>query len=120
MTYDNSRIHKIYTDEYLVGGDFEFGDGTGGESIYGKHFDDENYKLNFEKPYLLAMASDGPDQNGSKFLITFKELEFLDEHYVIFGEVISGFEVVNKISSLGSGDGNPSKNIIVKKSGLLK
>lgn len=99
------------------GGDFENGDGTGGQSIYGPSFPDENFKISFNKPYLLAMANAGPDTNGSQFFITFKETPWLNGHHVVFGEVIEGLEVVKMLENIGTSSGKPTKEAIITLSG---
>ena len=102
------------------GGDFTNGDGTGGYSIYGPTFDDENFDLNFTRPYLLAMANAGPNTNGSQFFITFEETPWLDGHHVIFGEVIQGKNVVDMLEQIGTQAGTPKKKAIVKHCGILE
>ena len=80
------------------GGDFENANGTGGESIFGEKFQDENFDLNFDRPYLLAMANAGPDTNGSQFFITFGKPTHLNGKHVIFGEATpDSVELIKKI-----------------------
>ncbi len=102
------------------GGDFTSGDGRGGESIYGAKFADENFNLNHDKPYLLSMANAGPNTNGSQFFITFKETPWLNGRHTVFGEVLDGFDVVEKLEKIGSGSGTTSKKAVIKESGVLQ
>merc|ERR1712059_131300 len=104
----------------LQGGDFTRGDGTGGKSIYGNKFDDENFKLTHDKVGLLSMANSGKNTNGSQFFITVVKTSWLDGKHVVFGEVVSGYqEVVKEVEKLGSGSGKPSKEVIITNSGQL-
>ena len=102
------------------GGDFTAGNGTGGESIYGNKFADENFTLKHSKPHLLSMANAGPNTNGSQFFITFKETPWLDGRHTVFGEVLEGVDVVNELEKIGSGSGATSKKATIKASGKLE
>eukprot|EP01016_Furgasonia_blochmanni_P049789 TRINITY_DN75_c0_g1_i22.p3 TRINITY_DN75_c0_g1~~TRINITY_DN75_c0_g1_i22.p3 ORF type:complete len:143 (+),score=48.78 TRINITY_DN75_c0_g1_i22:342-770(+) len=95
-----------------IGGDFTRGDGTGGESIYGSRFDDENFKLKHETG-CLSMANAGPNTNGSQFFITTVETPWLDGRHTVFGRIIKGMDLVRYVESLGSPSGRPSKEVIV-------
>ncbi|RCK65595.1 Peptidyl-prolyl cis-trans isomerase [Candida viswanathii] len=101
------------------GGDFTNFNGTGGKSIYGTKFADENFAKKHTKPGLLSMANAGPNTNGSQFFITTVPCPWLDGKHVVFGEVTDGMDVVKKIESYGSGSGATSKKITIDESGQL-
>ena len=101
------------------GGDITKGDGTGGESIYGEEFADENFNIHFTKPYLLAMANSGPNPNGSQFFITFKSTPWLNDHHVVFGEVLDGFSVVDAMERTGTRSDTPTKSVKVAGCGSI-
>ena len=119
MTYEGSKFHRIIPGFMAQGGDFTKGNGTGGESIYGKTFGDENFDLSFTKPYLLAMANAGPNTNGSQFFITFEVTSWLDGHHVVFGEVIEGFETVDMLEKIGTQSGASTKHAVISACGDL-
>lgn len=103
----------------LQGGDFTRGNGTGGKSIYGEKFADENFQLSHTKPGLLSMANAGPNTNGSQFFITTIVTSWLDGKHVVFGEVTSGMDVVKKVESLGSSSGQTRQKITIADCGEL-
>ena len=104
----------------LQGGDFTRFNGTGGESIYGNKFADENFTLRHDKPFLLSMANAGPNTNGSQFFITTVECSWLDGKHCVFGEVKSGQQLVKQIEALGSRSGAVSKEIKITNCGQLE
>jgi peptidylprolyl isomerase len=97
----------------IQGGDFTRGDGTGGMSIWGAKFDDENFKLKHE-PFCLSMANAGKGTNGSQFFITTADTHWLNGKHVVFGNVKEGRSVVKAIEAVGSGSGRPSKTVTIR------
>jgi len=117
--FAGSSFHRIIPQFMLQGGDFTRGNGTGGKSIYGEKFEDENFVLKHDRPGLLSMANAGRNTNGSQFFITTVATSWLDGNHVVFGEVIEGFPLVQAIEQRGTASGKPSATVTIAKSGVL-
>ena len=119
LGYKGCPFHRIIPQFMIQGGDFTRQNGTGGKSIYGERFADENFQVKHTKPGLLSMANAGPNTNGSQFFITTVPCPWLNGKHVVCGEVVEGMDVVKALERCGTDSGRPTKKCIIANCGQL-
>eukprot|EP00892_Ulva_mutabilis_P009142 jgi/Ulvmu1/65/UM001_0068.1 len=120
LHFKGSVFHRIIPKFMCQGGDFTAGNGTGGESIYGNTFDDENFKLKHDRAGVLSMANAGPDTNGSQFFLCTAAAPWLDGKHVVFGTVVEGMGVLKRMEAVGSKSGKTARRVTIRDCGQVE
>ncbi|XP_076043328.1 peptidyl-prolyl cis-trans isomerase D-like isoform X2 [Oratosquilla oratoria] len=120
LHYKGCTFHRIIENFMIQGGDFTNNDGTGGESIYGEKFEDENFEIKHDGPGLLSMANAGANTNGSQFFVTCSDCHHLDGRHVVFGKVLKGLQIMRVLEKLETEGDKPHKRVEIEDCGEFK
>jgi len=119
LHFKNSIFHRVIPDFMCQGGDFTRFNGTGGESIYGEKFPDENFSMKHTQPGILSMANAGPNTNGSQFFLTTVKTDWLDGKHVVFGHVVEGLDLLKQMEKQGTQSGKPKTEVKIADCGQV-
>ena len=119
LWFKGCKFHRVIPGFMAQCGDFTHGDGRGGESIYGRKFDDENFNHGHSARGIVSMANSGPNTNGSQFFICFTATPHLDGKHCVFGQIVQGMDVLDRIEAIGSSDGHTTKDTVIVDCGEL-